>query len=116
MSDWLVLAAMLPGAPSSPRVPIRQALEASGWAGLREGVYRRPASAPAASDLWAIARAFDTAGGDAHVAEIQARDAAPEEALRARFDCRAQCADFARALPEARGSHTLYAALRQQLE
>jgi hypothetical protein len=114
MSDWLARAAVLPAAPSSLRV--RQALEASGWAVLREGVYLRPASAPGASDLRAIARAIDAAGGDAHVPEIQARDAAPEETVRARLDRRAQCADFAPELPAARGSDTLYAASGQQLE
>ncbi|MGZ5133174.1 MAG: chromate resistance protein ChrB domain-containing protein, partial [Caldimonas sp.] len=67
MTDWLVLTAALPTAPSGLRVRIWRALKATGCATLREGVYILPATAASASELWAIEKAIREGGADAHM-------------------------------------------------
>ena len=66
MIEWFVLTASLPSSPSGLRVRIWRALRATSCATLRDGVYILPASAPSASDLWAIAKAIQDGGADAH--------------------------------------------------
>ena len=102
MTDWLVLTASLPTSPSGLRVRIWRALKTTGCATLREGVYILPASASSARDLWAIEKAIQDGGADAHMLGLRARDAAQEKTFRALFDRAEQYADFARSLKDAR--------------
>ena len=102
MNDWLVLTAALPTSPSGLRVRIWRALKATGCAALRDGVYILPATAASASDLWAIEKAIRDGGADAHMLQVQARDAAQEQLFQALFDRREQYAEFARSLKDAR--------------
>ena len=102
MNDWLVLTASLPTSPSGLRVRIWRALKTTGCATLREGVYILPATASSAKDLWAIEKAIQEGGADAHILELRARDAAQEKTFRALFDRAEQYADFARSLKDAR--------------
>ncbi|HEX7437290.1 MAG TPA: chromate resistance protein ChrB domain-containing protein [Caldimonas sp.] len=104
MTDWLVLAAALPTAPSGLRVRIWRALRATGCATLRDGVYILPAQAATAADLRTIHQAIRDGGADAHLLELQARDAAQEKAFRRLFDRSEQYADFARSLKDARAT------------
>lgn len=125
MIDWLVLTASLPTSPSGLRVRIWRALKATGCATLRDGVYILPASASSAADLWAIERAIQDGGAEAHMLELRSRDAAQERAFRALFDRSEPYADFARALADARqamksagepGLRKLLRSLDQQLQ
>jgi hypothetical protein len=102
MTDWLVLTASLPTSPSGLRVRIWRALKTTGCATLREGVYMLPATASSASELRAIEKAIQDGGADAHMLELQARDAAQEKTFRALFDRAGLYADFARSLKDAR--------------
>ena len=102
MLDWLVLTASLPTSPSGLRVRIWRALKATGCATLREGVYILPAAAAVAGDLWAIEKAIREGGADAHMLQLQARDAAQQKRFRALFDRSELFADFAQALKDAR--------------
>src|SRR5437016_1704371 len=102
MTDWLILAASLPTSPSGLRVRIWRALKATGCATLRDGVYILPATASSADKLWALARAIQGGGADAHMLKLQARDAAQEKTFRALFDRSAQYTDFAQSLKDAR--------------
>ena len=102
MTDWLVLTASLPTSPSGLRVRIWRALKTTGCASLREGVYILPATASAADDLWAIEKAIQDGGADAHMLQLQARDAAQEQAFCALFDRSEQYADFAQSMKEVR--------------
>lgn len=102
MTDWLVLTASLPTSPSGLRVRVWRALKATGCATLREGVYILPATASAADDLWGIEKAIREGGADAHMLQLQARDAAQEKNFRALFDRGELFADFAQALKDAR--------------
>lgn len=102
MTDWLVLTASLPTSPSGLRVRIWRALKATGCATLREGVYILPATAASANELWAIEKAIQDGGADAHMLKLQARDAAQEKTFRALFDRSEQYADFAQSLKGAR--------------
>jgi hypothetical protein len=104
MIDWLVLTASLPTSPSGLRVRIWRALKATGCATLRDGVYILPASAASAHELWAIEQAIGEGGADAHMLEIQARNAAQEKTFQALFDRSGQYAEFARSLKDARKS------------
>jgi hypothetical protein len=104
MIDWIVLAAALPTTPSGLRVRIWRALRATGCATLRDGVYILPAEAPTAADLGAIHQAILDGGADAHLLELQARDAAQEKAFRRLFDRSDQYADFAQSLKDARAA------------
>ena len=117
MTDWLVLAASLPTAPSGLRVRIWRALKGTGCAPLRDGVYLLPASAATAADLRAIQRDIEESGADAHLLELQARDGAQEKAFRKRFDRSEQYATFAGALKDARAGLRAHAepALRRLL-
>jgi len=102
MTDWLVLTASLPTSPSGLRVRIWRALKTTGCATLREGVYILPATAGSANDLWAIEKAIQEGGADAHMLTLQARDATQEKTFQALFDRSEQYADFAQALKDAR--------------
>lgn len=102
MTDWLVLTASLPTSPSGLRVRIWRALKATGCATLREGVYILPATAASANELWAIEKAIQDGGADAHMLKLQARDAVQEKTFRALFDRSEQYADFAQSLKGAR--------------
>ncbi len=119
MIDWLVLTASLPTSPSGLRVRIWRALKVIGCASLREGVYILPAAAPSAADFRAIEQAIQAGGAEAHMLELQARDAAQEKSFRALFDRQAQYADFAQSLKSARrlvktsGEPALHKRLRQ---
>jgi hypothetical protein len=86
MTNWLVLTATLPTHPSALRVRVWRALKASGAGALREGVYVLPVHAPTAPALWEIEKTISAAGAQAHMLEVQARDAAQEQVFRALFD------------------------------
>jgi hypothetical protein len=86
MTNWLVLTATLPTHPSALRVRVWRALKASGAGALREGVYVLPVHAPTAPALWEIEKTINAAGAQAHMLEVQARDAAQEQVFRALFD------------------------------
>jgi len=125
MTDWLVLTASLPTTPSGLRVRIWRALKTTGCATLREGVYILPATAGSANDLWAIEKAIQEGGADAHMLTLQARDAMQEKTFRALFDRSEQYADFAQSLKDARkgvktagepGLRKLLRGLDQQLQ
>ena len=102
MTDWLVLTASLPTSPSGLRVRIWRALKATGCATLRDGVYILPAGAASAGELWAIEKAIQDGGADAHMLTLQARDAAQETTFRSLFDRSEQYADFTQSLKDAR--------------
>lgn len=102
MIDWLVLAASLPTSPSGLRVRIWRSLKSAGCGTLRDGVYILPSTATSASDLWAIEKAIQDGGADAHMLVLKARDEAQEKTFLALFDRSEQYADFAQALKETR--------------
>jgi hypothetical protein len=102
MTNWLVLTASLPTSPSGLRVRIWRALKTTGCATLREGVYILPVTAGSANELWAIEKAIQEGGADAHMLTLQARDAMQEKTFRALFDRSEQYADFAQSLKDAR--------------
>ena len=102
MLNWLVLTATLPTSPSGLRVRVWRALKAAGCATLRDGVYILPATAPSAKDLWAIEKAIQDGGAEAHMLKLQARDDEQEKTFRGLFDRAEQYADFAQALKVAR--------------
>ncbi len=102
MIDWLVLTASLPTSPSGLRVRIWRALKATGCATLRDGVYILPATASSVAELWAIEQAIRDGGADAHMLQLQARDAAQEKTFRALFDRSEQYAEFSQSLKDAR--------------
>jgi hypothetical protein len=99
---WLVLTATLPTRPSGLRVRVWRALKATGAGTLREGVYILPAHAPSAGTLAELERTIAAAGADAHLLDLQARDAAQEASFRARFDRSAPCAEFVQAVKAVR--------------
>ena len=102
MHDWLVLTASLPTSPSGLRVRIWRSLKATGCATLRDGVYILPSAAATASDLWAIEKAIQQGGADAHMLVLKARDAAQEKTFLGLFDRSEPYADFAQVLKETR--------------
>jgi len=104
MIDWLVLTATLPTSPSALRVRLWRSLKAAGCGTLRDGVYILPSTAPSAGDLWAIGKAIQEGGADAHMLTLKARDAAQEKTFLALFDRSAQYADFAQSLKQVRKS------------
>lgn len=104
MNDWLVLAASLPTSPSGLRVRIWRSLKATGCGTLRDGVYILPSTAASAKDLWAIEKAIQDGGADAHMLVLKARDEAQEKTFLALFDRSEPYADFAQALKEARNA------------
>ena len=85
-TPWLILTATLPTHPSALRVRVWRALKATGAGSLREGVYVLPASAPTAPALRELEKSIATAGADAHLLEVRARDEAQEAAFPARLD------------------------------
>ena len=86
MTRWLILTATLPTNPSGLRVRVWRALKATGAGTLREGVYVLPASAPSAPALRELAKTITDAAAEAHLLELQARDADQEQTFRALFD------------------------------
>lgn len=102
MNEWLVLTASLPSSPSGLRVRIWRSLKSTGSATLRDGVYILPTTAASASELWAIEKAIQEGGADAHMLVLKARDEAQEKTFLALFDRSEQYADFAQALKETR--------------
>ena len=125
MTDWLILTATLPTAPSGLRVRVWRALKATGAGTLREGVYVLPASAPSAQALRELAQAIAGAGAPAHLLELRARDDAQEQAFRVLFDRSALYADLLQSVKDARkgiargteaGLHKLLRGLEQQLQ
>ena len=104
MINWLVLTASLPTSPSGLRVRIWRSLKATGCGTLRDGVYILPSNAASAEDLWAIAKAIQEGGAEAHMLTLQARDAGQENTFLALFDRSEQYADFAQSLKETRNS------------
>lgn len=100
--DWMVLTTALPTSPSGLRVRIWRALKATGCATLRDGVYILPATAATAAELRTIEQSLLDAGAEAHLLELQARDAAQDARFRALFDRGELYADFASSLKEAR--------------
>ena len=101
-TSWLVLTATLPARPSGLRVRVWRALKATGAGTLREGVYILPEHAASAQKLWDLERTIATAGAQAHLLRVQARDAAQEESFRALFDRTELHADFLRSVKDAR--------------
>lgn len=104
MTDWLILTATLPTHPSALRVRVWRALKATGAGTLREGVYLLPRAAASAPALWAIERTIAQSGADAHMLEVQARDAAQEQAFRSLFDRAEQYAELLQSIKECRAS------------
>jgi hypothetical protein len=102
MANWLILTATLPTNPSGLRVRVWRALKATGAGTLREGVYVLPGSAPTAQALRDIERTIAEAGADAHLLEVDARDAAQEGAFRSLFDRSDLYAELLQAVKEAR--------------
>lgn len=102
MTPWLILTATLPTRPSGLRVRIWRTLKSTHCATLREGVYLLPAAAASAKAFWEMDAAIRQAGADAHLLELQARDAAQENDFLARFDRSELYAEFALSLKEAR--------------
>jgi hypothetical protein len=102
MIDWLILTASLPTSPSGLRVRIWRSLKATGCGTLRDGVYILPSTAASASELWAIEKAIQDGGADAHMLTLKARDQAQEKTFLALFDRSEQYADFAQTLKETR--------------
>ena len=102
-TPWLVLTATLPTTPSGLRMRVWRSLKATGAGTLREGVYVLPAHAPGAEALWALERTITQAGADAHLLQVQARDAAQEQTFRALFDRSAPSAELVQAVKAARG-------------
>lgn len=102
MPDWLILTASLPTTPSGLRVRIWRALKSIGCATLREGVYLLPASAATAGELWAVERAIHEGGAEAHMLQLDARNASQEAAFRALFDRTEAYKDFSQALKDTR--------------
>jgi hypothetical protein len=86
VKSWLLLAATLPATPSALRVRVWRALKATGAGMLRDGVYVLPASAPSAASLRDLEQTIAEAGADAHLLDVDARDAAQEAAFRQLFD------------------------------
>ena len=125
MTQWLVLTATLPTAPSGLRVRVWRALKATGAGTLREGVYVLPDHAPTAQALWELERAIAQAGAEAHLLVVQPRDEAQEQAFRALFDRAEQYAELLQSVKEARSAikkstgaqlHKTLRALEQQLQ
>jgi hypothetical protein len=102
MANWLILTATLPTNPSGLRVRVWRALKATGAGTLREGVYVLPGSAPTAQALRDIERTIAEAGADAHLLEVDARDAAQEGAFRSLFDRSDLYVELLQAVKEAR--------------
>jgi len=102
MTDWLLLTATLPTAPSGLRVRVWRALKATGAGSLREGVYLLPAHAATAQALHELGHTIADAGAPAHLLTLQARDAAQEESFRSLFDRTAAHAEFVQAVKAAR--------------
>jgi len=102
MPAWLILTATLPTSPSGLRVRVWRALKATGSGALREGVYVLPATAPTAPALRELERTIAQAGADAHLLEVDARDAAQEDAFRNLFDRSELYAELLQAVRDAR--------------
>lgn len=103
MSNWLVLTATLPTAPSGLRVRVWRALKATGAGSLREGVYVLPEHAPTAPALWELEASIAAAGADAHLLVVPARDAGQEQGFRALFDRSEPYAQLLQQVKQARG-------------
>src|SRR3954469_17883877 len=125
MANWLILTATLPTNPSGLRVRVWRALKATGAGTLREGVYVLPGSAPTAQALRDIERTIAEAGADAHLLEVDARDAAQESTFRGLFDRSDLYAELLQAVKESRKSirrsseaelHKTLRTLEQQLQ
>ncbi|MDM0052603.1 chromate resistance protein ChrB domain-containing protein [Variovorax sp. J22R115] len=84
------------------RVRIWRSLKATGCATLRDGVYILPSNAASASELWAIERAIQQGGADAHMLVLKARDEVQEKTFLGLFDRSEPYADFAQTLKETR--------------
>lgn len=104
MTDWLILTATLPTKPSALRVRVWRNLKATGAGTLREGVYLLPTHAPSAPALWELERTIAEAGAQAHLLQVQARDAAQEAAFQALFDRADLYGELLQSIKEARSS------------
>lgn len=102
MNTWLLLTATLPTHPSALRVRVWRALKATGAGTLREGVYLLPATAPTARALWDIEKLIHDSGVDAHMLEVNARDAAQDAAFQALFDRSDLYAELLQSIKDAR--------------
>ena len=86
-SDWLLLAASLPGRHAgTARVRLWRTLKDVGAATLRDGVTLIPASAPARDRISQLARGIEKEGGAAWVFTIPPQAPALEKKLKALFD------------------------------
>jgi len=104
MTEWLLLTATLPTAPSALRVRVWRSLKATGAGTLRDGVYLLPASAPTAQALRDIERTIAESGADAHLLVVSARDATQEKTFCSLFDRSESYAEFTQSVKEARRS------------
>jgi hypothetical protein len=89
MSDraaWLQLVTSLPTENATERMRVWRALKATGAGVLRDGVYVLPERADLQGVFASLAVEITEAGGSAHVLNVEARDEAQTEALRALFD------------------------------
>lgn len=101
-TTWLILTATLPTTPSGLRVRVWRSLKATGAGTLREGVYLLPAQAPSSETLRELAQTITQAGAEAHLLDLQARDAEQEQAFRALFDRSALYAELVQAVKQVR--------------
>ena len=86
-SDWLLLAASLPGRDAgTARVRLWRTLKDVGAATLRDGVTLIPASAPARDRISELVRGIEKEGGAAWVFTIPPQAPALEKKLKALFD------------------------------
>jgi len=83
---WRCLIISLPGRRGTARMRVWRALRAAGAAVLRDGVYLLPANASADSVFGTQAEAVRSAGGSAHILELDPAGPAQEREFRALFD------------------------------
>jgi hypothetical protein len=103
-TEWLLLTATLPTHPSALRVRVWRALKATGAGTLRDGVFLLPASAPTADALWAIEKAVQEGGAQAHMLVVNPRDETQEEVFRSLFDRAQAYAELLQSIKDARGN------------
>ena len=105
-SDWLLLAASLPGRDAgTARVRLWRTLKDVGAATLRDGVTLIPASAPARDRISELVRGIEKEGGAAWVFTIPPQAPALEKKLKS----------FVRSAPSLRPVTTAVGALRKEL-
>jgi hypothetical protein len=83
---WLQLVTSLPTENATERMRVWRALKATGAGVLRDGVYVLPDRPDLQEVLAGLAAEITEAGGSAHLLQVEPRDEAQADALRALFD------------------------------